>query len=325
MRIGFIGTGGIARQHARGLVKRNDASFVGAYDVDSEKSQSFAAEYGGEAYAGLGEMLDKSKPDAVWICVPPFAHGKAEKALIERRIPFCVEKPISNSMDTSRRILDGIESAGLLTSVCYMNRYRRGVNRAKELLAQDPPVLVHGGWIGGTPGVYWWRQQKLSGGQILEQTTHIFDLVRYLVGEPRVVYTQATRGFVKDMPGYDVDDASTVAIQFENGVVGNLMSCCANRSTGAGVHLTVVAAGHVSNFAGWDMTARITKSRLEEERIAGEDSIFEIEDAAFLAAVSSNDQSLVRSTYADGIGSLAFCLAAGQSIETGAPVEVASL
>ena len=325
MRIAFIGTGGIARQHARGLAKRDDVAFVGAYDVVLDKSQSFATEYGGEAHAGPAEMLDAAKPDAVWVCVPPFAHGEAENAVIERRIPFCVEKPISNSMDTSRRILDGIEGAGLLTSVCYMNRYRRGVNRAKELLATDPAVLVHGGWIGGTPGVYWWRQQALSGGQILEQTTHIFDLVRYLIGEPKVVYTQATRGFVTDMPDYDVDDASTVAIQFESGAVGNLMSCCANRSTGAGVHLTVVAAGHVSTFAGWDLSARIFKSRLEEERIAGEDNIFEVEDAAFLAAVSANDPSLVKSTYADGCKSLAFCLAAGKSIETAAPVEVASI
>ena len=194
MRIGFIGTGGIARQHARGLAKRDDVTFVGAYDVVRDKSQSFAAEYGGDACSSAAEMLDTAKPDAVWVCVPPFAHGDAENALIERRIPFCVEKPISNAMDTSRRILEGIEGAGLLTSVCYMNRYRRGVNRAKELLATDPAVLIHGGWIGGTPGVYWWRQQALSGGQILEQTTHIFDVVRYLGRECQgILAVQAIR------------------------------------------------------------------------------------------------------------------------------------
>jgi len=32
------------------------------------------------------EMLDKQKLDAVYICVPPYAHGEIEHALIERNI-----------------------------------------------------------------------------------------------------------------------------------------------------------------------------------------------------------------------------------------------
>ena len=33
MRIVFIGSGGIARSHVQGLVKRADVTLVGAYDV----------------------------------------------------------------------------------------------------------------------------------------------------------------------------------------------------------------------------------------------------------------------------------------------------
>ncbi|MBM3190548.1 MAG: Gfo/Idh/MocA family oxidoreductase [Chloroflexi bacterium] len=324
-RIVFIGAGGIARQHAAGLVKRDDVEIAGAYDVAPERAASFASQFGGAAYGDLGEMLDAARPDAAWVCLPPFAHGEAERALLSRRIPFCVEKPISNSMDTSRRILDEIERTNALVSVCYMSRYRRSINRAKELLADDPAVLLHGGWIGGTPGVYWWRRKELSGGQIVEQTTHTFDLARYLAGEPVTVCGRAARGFVRDMPDYDVEDASSVAIQFAGGAVGNLMSCCANRSGGGGVHLTIVARNHVSVLTGWNHDAIIHKSRLEQEHITGEPNIFEIEDAAFLQAVASGDRSPIRCDYADGLKTLAFCIAANRAVETGEAVEVASL
>lgn len=324
MRIAFIGTGGIARSHAQGLVKRSDVTFVGAFDTIGERAASFAGEYGGAPFGGVEEMLDRCKPDAAWVCLPPFAHGDAEMALLERRIPFLVEKPVSNSLDTARAVLDEVERTGTLVAAGYMSRYRRGVSRAKELLAADPAILLHGAWIGGAPGVAWWRVKAQSGGQIVEQTTHTFDLARYLAGEPELVYAQAATGYVKDMPGYDVEDASTVAVRFRSGAVANLMSSCSSRA-GGGVHLTIAAMHHYVTFAGWNLDAVIRKSSIEEERIAGEPNVFELEDGAFIEAVKTGKASLVRSPYADAVKTLAFCLAANRSIETGEPVQVASL
>lgn len=324
MKIAFIGTGGIATAHADGLCKRNDVQFVGAFDVAPERAKSFAGQYGGAPYAGMARMLDAARPDAVWVCLPPHVHGEAELALAARRIPFLVEKPIANSMETARRVLDQLGRTGTLAGVGYMNRYRQGVGRARELLAGDPPILVHGGWIGGTPGVAWWRVRGQSGGQIVEQTTHTFDLVRYLVGEPTLVYAQGARGFVADMPNYDVEDASTVAIRFQGGAVGNLMSCCACNG-GGGVHLTIAAKNHYLAFSGWEHDLDVHASSEPEEHIAGEPNIFEVEDAAFLQAVQRGDASLLRSPYADAVKTLAFCLAANRSLETGEPVEVSSI
>ncbi|MEA3407650.1 MAG: Gfo/Idh/MocA family oxidoreductase [Chloroflexota bacterium] len=325
MRIAFIGTGNIARQHAQGLAEQEKAEFVAGYDAIPGRARAFTENFGGQPYESLSEMLDEAAPDAAWVCLPPFAHGEAEIALLDRGIPFLVEKPVSNSIHTARQIAEKVEETGILVAAGYMNRYRRGVNRAKELLADDPAVLVHGAWIGGTPGVPWWRQKSLSGGQIVEQTTHIFDLVRYLVGEPETVCAEAARGFVRDIPDYDVEDASTVAVKFASGAVGSLISSCANRSGGGGVHLTIVARDHVSNFTGWDNALVIQKSQLEQEHIAGEPNIFAIEDAAFLRAVEEEDPSLVRSPYADAVKTLAFCLAANKALETNEVIDVASI
>jgi myo-inositol 2-dehydrogenase / D-chiro-inositol 1-dehydrogenase len=324
VRIVFIGSGGIARSHVQGLVKRADVTLAGAYDIASDRAVTFTKEYGGTPYNSIAELLDQAKPDAAWVCMPPFAHGDAELALASRRIPFLVEKPISNSMETARTILNALEQSGTMAAAGYMTRYRRSVNRAKEILAQDPPVLAHGAWVGGAPGVMWWRIKAQSGGQVVEQTTHTFDLARYVVGEPTLVYAQGTRGFTKDMPQYDVEDASSVTVQYANGAVGSLMSSCASKA-GGGVYLTVAAVNHYITFTGWEHSVVIRKSALEEERITGENNIFEIEDGAFIDAVKTGNVNLVRSPYADALKTLAFCLAANKSMETGEPVLVSSL
>jgi len=58
------------------------------------------------------------------------------------------------------------------------------------------------------------------------------------------------------------------------------------------------------------------------EEIKGEDNIFEIEDAAWIAAVKRGKPNGVLSDYADGVGSLAVSLAANESMATGKPVRV---
>ena len=132
-----------------------------------------------------------------------------------------------------------MKEANLLTGVGYMNRYRKSVQRAREVFQKDAPILAHGGWLGGRPrgggsgdGIgSWWVQRSKSGGQFVEQVTHTVDLVRYLLGDAEEVFATATRAFNKGKEGtplnYDIEDASLVNIKFKSGAIANLMASCA--------------------------------------------------------------------------------------------------
>ena len=78
MRIGFVGTGGIANYHLEHLVKIKEAEIVALCDVAEERAKGAAKKYGGTAYSDYKKMLDKEKLDALYICVPPFAHQSQE-------------------------------------------------------------------------------------------------------------------------------------------------------------------------------------------------------------------------------------------------------
>ncbi len=96
-RLGFIGAGGIAERHTKVLLEFPDVSIAAFADPSLERAQELAALAGAKAYADYRQMLDREQLDALYICVPPFAHGEIEQAAIERGLPFFVEKPLEVS------------------------------------------------------------------------------------------------------------------------------------------------------------------------------------------------------------------------------------
>src|SRR5207247_687289 len=93
-RVAFVGSGGIAESHLSGLSKHPDVQLVAFCDVNRERAEEVAARYGAQAFTDAAEMMDAVAPQAVYFCLPPFAHG-AELQAVERGIPFFVEKPVA--------------------------------------------------------------------------------------------------------------------------------------------------------------------------------------------------------------------------------------
>lgn len=324
VRIGFIGCGGIAEAHWNALSKLPEAELVAFYDIDEKKARAAAERFKGRAYSSAEEMFEKAKLDAVYFCIPPFAHG-AEMLAVKHGIPFFVEKPVDIDLSRAKEIEAAVREKGLLTSVGYMNRYRRGVRTVKNLLELDPPILVLGGWIGGTPrggGIWsWWIQKDKSGGQFHEQVTHTVDLARFFCGDAEIVQASAAKGLNKEVPeAYSIEDASVVNIKFKGGAVASLWASCSANAGGGGVSLSVYSSNMTALFTGWEHSLRLIRSGEDTVEIRGEADIFSIEDRAFIDAVKAKDQSLVMSSYADGVKTIEITLAANRSMETGETV-----
>lgn len=324
-RIAFVGAGGIADAHLNGLGKHPEVKLVGFCDVNQSRAEEVAARYGARAFVDAAAMMEALSPDAIYFCLPPFAHG-AELEAVKRGIPFFVEKPVALDAGLAREIAAAVTEKNLLTSVGYMNRYRRGVQRVRKLLQNDPAILLLGGWIGpsprGGPG-RWWVQKDKSGGQFLEQVTHTVDLARYFCGEAVEVHAYAAMGFNQGVPSdYTIEDASVVNIRFASGAVANLWASCSANGGGGGVTLSVYAGQTTALFTGWEHTLRLMRTGEDTVEVRGESDIFAREDEAFIAAVRSGSAEGIRCTYPDGLKTLEISVAANRSMETGKPVAV---
>lgn len=322
VRVGFIGAGGIARSHLEALSKVPDAEIVAITDVSREAAQAMAEKTGATVYDTAASLTKDAGVDAVFILLPPFAHGEAEKAALEAGLPFFVEKPVGLDAGQLNEFAAEVERTNLMTSVGYMNRYRESVNRVKDIVATEPAILAFGGWWGGSPGDHpWWTNRSKSGGQFHEQATHTVDIARYLFGEAVEVYAAAANGFNKGIPNYTMDDAASVTIRFANGGVANLM-CSASSNAGGSLFLDVHSLNHNFHFTEWDHHVRIKEKGADPIEIKGEPGIFSVEDAVFIQAVKSGDRSGIRSTYSDGVKTSLISIASNVSLETGKPVSL---
>ena len=328
VRVAMIGSGGMANAHIGPLQSLKDVEVVGFCDLNLELAQAMAAKHGGDAFGDAAEMLDAVKADCAYVLLPPFAHGKAEMACIERDVPFFVEKPINNDWKQACGIAKAVAEKGLVTSAGYMNRYRKGIQAAKKALVKDPAVYVYGGWIGGSPPPVatsnigaWWVQKAKSGGQFVEQVTHTVDVVRFLCGEGVEVSAFAAQGFNSGIENYDIDDATAVSVKFADGGVCNLVSCCASNAKG-GVFLDVYAKNIAYHFEGWGHDCTVYKPGKENETIPGSEDIFRVEDEAFTKAVRAGTDKGILCSYADALGTLEITLAANKSAETGKVVKL---
>ena len=99
VKIGFIGTGGIANAHLNSLARMEDVEITALCDVVKEKAEAAGRKFGGKVYLDYRRMLDKEKLDALYICVPPFAHQDQELIACQKKIPFFVEKPVTLSLE----------------------------------------------------------------------------------------------------------------------------------------------------------------------------------------------------------------------------------
>ena len=231
---------GFRDAHQIDEVRIPEAEVVALYDVDRERcevamrringQQDQAARPGGpeprklqaKVYTDYKAMLTEAGLHAVYICVPPFAHGDLELAAIDAGLALFVEKPVALSLDLARQVTQGIEAKSLVSASGYQTRYSEATDRAKELIGNKTIGMALGFYLGGLPGTPWWRVQAQSGGQLVEQATHTVDLMRYLVGDVTKVYAAGALRLLKDTPNYDIFDVATTTLHFTSGAIGTV-------------------------------------------------------------------------------------------------------
>src|SRR5437762_493478 len=177
-RIGFLGTGGIASHHLGRLKEIEGVEIVALCDVAEDRAAAAAAQYGGQPYTDYRRMIDQVAMDALYVCVPPFAHSDAEILAAQKGVHLFVEKPVVMQLETGLRILEAIEKAGVLSSVGYSVRYTPAAQAARTFLEGREVAMICASRWGSIPGDehHWWRDYSKSGGQLLEMATHQLDL-----------------------------------------------------------------------------------------------------------------------------------------------------
>ena len=221
MRIAVIGAGQFGRKHVETVRQEPMCTLAAVADPVQ------AADFGVPHYALYTEMLDRERPDGVIIATPNALHVGVGLACVERRVAMLVEKPIADTVQASRRLVEAAERARVPLLVGHHRRHNALIEKARELVQGGTlgrVAVVTALWLLQKPPEYYeraWRREPGGGGPLLINLIHDVDDLRYICGdiaEVRALTANAVRGF-------RVEDSAAVALRFANGALGTATLC----------------------------------------------------------------------------------------------------
>jgi predicted dehydrogenase len=313
MNIAIVGTGYIAGRHAAALSAMEDVTIAGHIDVTQEAAQKGADQWGGKAYTSAEDLLADVQVDAVWLCVPPFAHGALERTFLEHGVPMYIEKPVGVDVAQPQTIAKEIADRQVIVNVGYYWRCLEVMPKLQKMLAETPPQLVRIAYHGPTAPAPWWHIQAKGGGQVVEQATHLVDTARFLVGEAKVLSANASHYNREEYPKLDIATATTALLQFENGVIGSLTATCVLESF-VDTTIEFLCDGRKITLSLKEMHIDTAEGRTTES--TGEDPLV-LADRAFIAAVANKDASLLPCTYDEAVATQKLCYEIQTTAEQG--------
>lgn len=324
LKVGMIGCGGIAKVHVERLKALQEVQMVAYADIAEEKAKSFAQEYGGTPYANWQDMLEKERLEIVYILLPPFAHTNEVTVAAEKGIHIFIEKPIALNMNLARNMVAAVEKNDIKSQVGYCQRFSYSVDEAKRLIQSGEagkPGLAAGYYWCHFLGGGWWRNKNKSGGQVVEQSTHLYDAFRYLCGDVEEVFGQMNTLFWNNVPDLTIEDVSSSTFKFKSGAVGSISATTWGAASQWWSRWLIAAEKYTLCSEKSDTLALYSTGKEEYTRTASEQrDVYLLETQDLIQAVLNDGKTRV--PIWEGARSLEFTLAVRQSMETGKPVRL---
>jgi predicted dehydrogenase len=216
--------------YLRHLIKMPDVALVAVQDRDGALARKRAAEVGNpQVFTDYVRMLEETKPDFVMALGRHRQMARIAHDLLDRRVPFMMEKPMGVNAQEVQSIADKAARLNAFVSVPLSQRYQPFAIRARELLAAGrfgplshvyvrinrPGPARYPAWDSG-----WMLDPAEAGGGCLRNLgPHGLDIFLYLTGEDaRVTGAQiSTRAH-----GLLVEDYASVLLRTGSGVLGTV-------------------------------------------------------------------------------------------------------
>jgi len=260
LNIAIIGTKFMGKAHSNGWLqaaKFFDLPYEPVLKMvcarDTVAAKAFAKNWGYSDVEGdWRKAVDSKEIDVIAICAPTGLHKEMVIAAANAGKHIFCEKPCALNYREAVEMADAAEKAGVLH---YLNHnYRRvpAIALAKKLISEGKIGDIYH-WRGAYlqdwimdpnfPLIWQLTKESAGGGPHYDLTSHAVDLARFLVGEISAV-SAILKTFVTErpLPGADsgvfsagtsvaekkskveVDDASFMTVEFQNGALGSIDS-----------------------------------------------------------------------------------------------------
>lgn len=223
-RVGFIGTGEIARIHAKVLAESSEKwRILCGYDVAKQACEAFCADFGATALSSAGDILSSPEVDVVYICTRHDSHVQLASDACRAGKKVFLEKPLA--MDAAGALV--LKKTHRLHSVPFVVGFNMRVApatmRFRQLLSQHGAIPESFRMnMTGAPYMNSWASDPVSGGgTLIAQAPHMFDMLANLLGSRVAEVIASTRRL--SHPEELMPNSAALLLRLENGVEGTLL------------------------------------------------------------------------------------------------------
>ncbi|PWU69492.1 Gfo/Idh/MocA family protein [Gracilibacillus dipsosauri] len=236
VKLGVIGLGQQGNAYANFLQEGKISNMeLGAICDHDPQKRKLAEERYPETpfYENYLDMLESKNVNAIVTCVPHYLHPEMGIEALKRDIHALLEKPAGVYTKQVREINEFAKQKPHLTyAIMFNQRTNKLYQKVKEIIDNgEIGKIRRTNWIITT----WWRPQGYydqgtwratwdgeGGGVLVNQAPHQIDLIQWICGMPKKVYTKAQYGFQRDIP---VEDDVTTIFDYGNGATGVFITC----------------------------------------------------------------------------------------------------
>jgi predicted dehydrogenase len=243
LRIGIIGTGGIAGSHIASYKKQPDVEVVAGADLIPGKAEKFFKdnEVEAKAFTDYKEMIDTMNLDAVSVCTYNRTHAECTIYALEHGLPVLLEKPMTVTLEEAIAIREAEKKSGKIVSVGFQPRFDANMQMIKKIVQSGELGRVYyvqtgGGRRHGIP-VSWSEtfieNDKAGLGALGDIGCYSIDLVMNALGNPKPLTVTGTAtdyfgttpeaysqvGKPECAKKFSVDDFASAYIRLEGGII----------------------------------------------------------------------------------------------------------
>ena len=243
IKVGIVGTGGIAEWHASAFINNKNSNVVAACDINESRLNEFCDKFNIQnRFSNVDELLEKSDVDAISNATPDAFHKEISlKAINKNKHIFC-EKPLAENFADAQLMCDSLKGKNLINMVNFSYRNSSGLQElCKTVQSGEIGNIFHmdanyyQSWLTSNYWGNWkehdkwlWRLSTKHGsmGTLGDVGVHIFDFASFPIGKIKklnsYLKTFKSKGIqIKDYI-LDANDTFLSMVEFENGAIGTI-------------------------------------------------------------------------------------------------------
>ena len=153
----------------------------------------------------IRKFLMTKEINLIFIETPPYTHKKfLIESIKNNKNVFC-EKPLSGNLKDAKIMLQYVKNKKKFAFVNHQLRFHPNVLKMRELIKKGflgkinySTIEHHTNMIDEKNTENWWFNKKSGGGQVLALGSHMIDLLFFLNGEIKKVYSFKGNFFLKN-------------------------------------------------------------------------------------------------------------------------------